>query len=151
MGRMLALTTAATTVTNVRDIFQIDPTAGIIVLHSVSISQTSDFGDAEAEGLEIAISRVTDAVTDDVNAVPLDSGDAAESANLAVNETTQLGTAQEFFHRESWNILTPFVFLPAPESRPVVAVGETLVIALEDAPADAIDYLATVVFEQIGG
>ncbi|NIT14583.1 MAG: hypothetical protein GTN99_10185 [Candidatus Dadabacteria bacterium] len=150
MGRMFSLSFDAVAVTAVQDLFQIDPTGGVIIIHSVKISQELDVGDAQAEHLRIRLRRVTDAVTDDVNAVKLDNASAAEAANLAINETTQLTTGAVNIDIEAWNILQPYLYLPSPEMRPVIAIGETFTVDLADAPADSLTMSGTVVFEQIG-
>jgi len=137
-------------VTAQQDLFQVEALVVPAILHAVYLSQTSDVGDAAAESLSIQIARVTDAVTDDLATVLLDTGDATQNADVAVNETTELTTGKSIIHSEAWNIALPFVFLPPPELRPTIVIGDVLVVNLNTTPADSITMSGTLYFEEVG-
>ena len=150
MGRIYSASFTETAVTGQQDLFQIEANTVPAIIHAVFLSQTSDLGDAASEGLSILIRRCTDAVTNDIAEVALDGGDAAANADLAVNETTELVTGASTIHSEAWNILTPFVYLPPPELRPVVQIGDVITVNLNTTPADSITMSGTLYFEEIG-
>ena len=134
-----------------QDLFQLEAQTVPLVLLGVYLSQSSDVGDAEAEGLSILIRRFTDAVTNDVTEVKLDGGDSAANANLAINETTELVTGTETIHSESWNIAQgPWIYLPPPEMRPVIQIGNGVAINLNTTPADSITMSGTCYFAELG-
>lgn len=138
-------------VTAQQDLFQIEANTVPVVLMGVFLSQSTDVGDSEAEGLSILIRRVTDAVTNDVAEVKLDGGDGAANADLAVNETTELTTGAEVIHSEIWQVHGgSYIYLPIPEIRPVVQVGNALVVNLNTTPADSITMSGTCYFAEMG-
>ena len=150
MGRVYSASFTEVAVTAQQDLFQIEALTTPAIIHAVFLSQTSDLGDAASEGLSILIRRVTDAVTNDIAEVTLDGGDAAANADLAVNETTELVTGATTIHSEAWNILTPFVYLPPPELRPIVQIGNVITVNLNTTPADSITMSGTLYFEELG-
>lgn len=150
MGRRYSFSFTEVAVTAQQDLFQIEAQTVPAIIHAVYLSQTSDVGDAASEGLSILIRRFTDTVTNDVAEVKLDGGSANANANLAINETTELVTGTETIHSEGWNILLPFVFIPPPELRPVVQVGNGLAVNLNTTPADSLTMSGTLYFEEFG-
>lgn len=150
MGRIYSASFTEVAVSAQQDLFQIEANSVPAIIHAVFLSQTSDLGDAASEGLSILIRRVTDAVTNDIAEVTLDGGDAAANADLAVNETTELVTGATTIHSEAWNILTPFVYLPPPELRPIVQIGNVITVNLNTTPADSITMSGTLYFEELG-
>lgn len=150
MGRIYSAQFSEVAVTAQQDLFQLEANTTPIIIHGVFLSQSSDLGDTESEGLSIQIRRFTDAVTNDIAEVALDGGDAAANADIAVNETTELVTGQSIIHSEAWNILTPFVYLPTPELRPVVQISNGIAVNLNTTPADSITMSGTIYFEEIG-
>lgn len=133
-----------------QDLFQLEAQTVPLVLMGVFLSQSSDLGDSESEGFSILIRRFTDAVTNDVAEVKLDGGDGAALANLAINETTELVTGSEIIHSAAWNILMPFEWLPPPELRPVIQVGNGVAVNLNTTPADAVTMSGTCYFAEAG-
>ena len=149
MGRMYTVQFNGQSVSVAQDLFQLESLSVPLTLHAVYLSQTSDVGDSSAENLLIRILRVTDVVTDDLATVQLDKGDATQTADVAVNETTQLVTGLEVIHSEAWNIALPFIWLPPPEMRVHGVVGDVIVVNIP-APADALTMSGTVYFEEQG-
>ena len=150
MGRMYSASFSNVAVTAQQDLFQIEALTTPIILHAVYLSQTTEVGDAMSEGLSILIARVTDDVTNATAEVSLDGGDAAATADINVNQTTELVTGITTIHSEAWNVLSPFVYLPTPECRPVIQIGNALVVNLNTTPADSITMSGTIYFEQFG-
>lgn len=150
MGRRFSFSFTEVAVTAQQDLFQLEAQTVPAMLLGCVISQTSDVGDAAAEGLSIVIRRFTDAVTNDVAEVKMDGGDGSALANLAINETTELVTGAETIHSEAWNIALPFVYLPIPELRPVIQVGNGVAVNLNTTPADSITMSGTLYFEEFG-
>ena len=150
MGRMYSASFAEVAVTAQQDLFQIEAVTVPAIIHAVYLSQSTDVGDAAAESLSILIRRVTDALTNVTAEAQLDTGDAAALADLNVNDTTELVTGAANVHAEAWNIAMPFVYLPPPELRIVVPVGDVVVVNLNTTPADSITMSGTMYFEEIG-
>ena len=137
-------------VTAQQDLFQIEANTVPAIIHAIFLSQTSDVGDAAAENLSILIRRVTDVVTNDITEAKLDTGSGVALADLAVNETTELVTGAETIHSEAWNIAMSFIWMPPPEMRIIVQVGNALVVNLNDTPADELTMSGTMYFEEAG-
>ena len=137
-------------VTAQQDLFQIEALTSEVILLGVVLGQTSDVGDAVAENLSIVIRRFTDVVTNDIAEAKLDEGSAALTADLAINETTELVTGTEVVHADVWNIALPFIWLPPPEMRIHIKVGEGLAVNLNTTPADSLTMSGTVYLGQGG-
>lgn len=150
MGRMYSVSFTDVAVTAQQDFFQIEAVTVPAIIHAVYLSQTTDVGDAAAESLTVRLRRVTDALTNVTAEVQLDTGDAAANADLNVNDTTPLTTGASTIHPEAWNIAMPFVYLPPPELRPVVPVGDVITVNLATTPADSITMSGVMYFEEIG-
>ena len=150
MGRMYSLEFTDVAVVAQQDLFQIEALVVPCVVHAVYLSQNSDVGDAAAESLSILIRRFTDAVTDDKAAAQLDLGDATQNADLAINETTELVTGTEIIHSECWNIAQTFIYLPPPELRPIIQIGNGIAVNLNTTPGDSLTMSGTIYFEELG-
>lgn len=151
MGVMYSVEFNSVAVTVVQDLFQIEAVTVPILIHQVSVSQHTDVGDAAAESLLIQLrGEITDAVTDDLAAVPYTSGRAtANLSNLAINETTQIVTGVTDVYSEAWNIALPFIWMPPPEMRYLLSVGDAFVVDLATTPADSLTMHGTVIFEEL--
>lgn len=151
MGRIYSVQFTEVAVTAQQDLFQIEALVVPVRLLAVYLSQSTEVGDAAAEGLSIQIRRFTDAVTDDLATVQADGGDATQNADVAVNETTELVTGQEIYHTEVWYVANgPFIYLPPPELRMAIQVGNGAAVNLNTTPADSITMSGTVYFEEFG-
>lgn len=145
---MFSLSFSEIAVTAQQDLFQLQATTVPIKIHRVTLSQSSDVGDAQSEGLSILIREVTDTVTDDGGEQALDRNNPGTfSGACAINETTELTTGAATLHSEAWNILSPFVYLPTPEERISIDIGNAVVVNLNTTPADSITMSGTIVFE----
>ena len=149
MGRMYSVQFSEVSVSAQQDLFQIEALVVPAIIHAIYVSQSSDVGDASAAMVSLRINRVTDAVTDDLAVVQLDKGDATQNADVAINETVELVTGIEVIHSEVWNIALPFIWLPTPEMRIVVEVGNVVVVNMNT--TDTLTMSGTLYFEEVGG
>ena len=150
MARVFSYPFAQVAVSAQQDLFQLEALVVPAKLLAVYLSQTNIVGDAAEEILSILIRRVTDAVTNDVAEVQLDPGSAAANADLAINETTELVTGAEIVHAEAWNIRMPFIYLPVPELRPIITIGDAIVVNLNTTPGGSTTMSGTLYFEEGG-
>ena len=153
MGRVYTASFEEVAVTVAQDLFEVvAPADASVVIHSVTITQSTDAGDAQAEMLPILIHRgtATGSGGSSVTPSPLQVGDAAFGGTVEANNTSQsvVGT---FLHAEAFNVQIGFYFLPPPEDRPVVSPSALFIVELQAAPDDSITVNGTVVFEEIGG
>jgi hypothetical protein len=155
MGRMYACVFEGVAVTAAQDLFEInsDSTSdSVVVLHSVTITQSSDAGDSEAEMLPVLIHRGSTAGSGGTSAIvchPFEVGSPAFGGVVDTNHTTQ-STDGEELHRESFNVQAGFFYRPTPEERIVIPPNDRLVVALEAAPSDSLTMDGTAIIEEIG-
>ncbi len=158
MGRMYTGEFNGAAVSAVQDIFQIGaPSDAIVVIHEIRITQDTEEGDAAAEMFEILANRF---VSPGVNgsggaaltARPLQSGDAAFGGTYEQDNTTVMsgGTATVVF-RESFNVQVGFFWTPPPPAQLILSPDQFFVVSTVETPTDAIDFVGTITFEEIGG
>ena len=153
MGRIYAAVFEEVAITAAQDLFEIvGPADGVVKIHSVTITQSSDAGDAQAEMLPILIHRGTATGTGGttVTPSPLQVGDSAFGGVVEANNTTQ-SVEGTFLHAEDWNVQIGFYYLPPPEDRPVISPSALFIVELQAAPDDSLTMSGTVIFEEIGG
>ncbi len=153
MGRIYAAVFEEVAVTVAQDLFEVvAPADGAVKIHSVTITQSTDAGDAEAEMLPILIHRgtATGSGGSTVTPSPLALGDAAFGGVVEANNTTQ-SVEGTFLHAEAFNVQIGFYYLPPPEDRPVVSPSALFIVELQTAPNDSININGTIIFEEIGG
>lgn len=155
MGRVYSSTFSAVAVTALQDFFSLVVAANEpIKLLYCSISQSSDLGDAEEEGLRISIIRGWGTVGSGGSAlaeIPNRSKVGAASASCRSNDTTEAsaGTPVTLLD-EVWNIRMPWVYLPTPEMAIVADVDDDILsITLLDAPTDEITVSGTIIWEEM--
>jgi len=160
MGMMYRAVFEDIAVSAAQDLFEIlAPADAVVKVHEVYVGQSSDYGDASAEGLAISIVRGEGSVTSgsgggSVTPAPQEKGFAAAGSVVERNNTTKMvvGTGTlVVVHNDAFNIQSGWQYIPTPEGRPVISPGDRLTVELVGAPADAITMSATVVFEEIGG
>jgi len=153
MGRTYAAAFEEVAVTVAQDLFEVvAPADGAVIIHSVTITQSSDAGDAQAEMLPILIHRgtATGSGGTTVTPSPLALGDAAFGGVVEANNTTQ-SVEGTFLHAEAFNVQIGFYYLPPPEDRPIVSPSALFIVELQAAPDDSLTMNGTVVFEEVGG
>ena len=153
MGRVYAAVFEEVAVTVAQDLFEVvGPADATVTIHSVTITQSTDAGDAQAEMLPILIHRGTATGTGGTTVVPspLQVGGAAFGGVVEANNTTQ-SVEGTFLHAEAFNVQIGFYYLPPPEDRPVLSPSALFIVELQAAPDDSITMNGTVIFEEIGG
>lgn len=122
------------------------------IIHSMYIGQTSDMGDAVAEGLTVQL--ITGHATSGsggstVTPNPTGGGGTAGGA-FETNNTTIASTGTPLTrHADVWNEQLPYQYRPTPEERIELPISTRLVCRIS-APADAITVTWTIIFEEIG-
>ena len=150
MARMYTVSFTEVAVSAQQDLFQLEANTIPVTIHGVMLSQSSEEGDSAAENLSIIIATITDAITDDLATVQADPGDATQLADVAINETSELTTGIATYHSEVWNIALPFIWMPPPEMRLIIKVGEAMVVNLNNTPTDSITMSGTMYFTEAG-
>lgn len=153
MGRIYSATFEEVAVTAAQDLIEIvAPSDAVVVIHSVSISQSTEAGDAQSEMLNLLYHRGSTSGSGGttVTPAPMNAGDAAFGGTCEANNTTQ-GTEGTILRAENFNVLAGYIWQPTPEERMVVSPSSRLIIELQTAPADSVTMSGTVVFEEIGG
>lgn len=148
MGRIYSIQFTEVAVSAQQDLFQIGALVVPSILHSCVISQSSDVGDASAAMVSMQVRRFTDTVTNVTVEQALDPGDPAAQASLNVNQTTELVAGTAVIHSEVWNVAMPWIYLPPPELRPIIKIGNGMAINMNT--TDALTISGTLYFEEIG-
>lgn len=146
------------TVTAAQDFFEITaPANGIVVIHEVVISQTSDVTDAQDEIIAVQFIRGIGATAGSGGSTPgagkTETGSAASGASVKANNTTQMvagGGSLENERTDAMNVRAGYSYIPTPETRIVLSPSEKLVVTLP-APNDALTMGGTIVWEEMGG
>jgi hypothetical protein len=140
-------------VTAAQDLFEIvAPSDAALRIHSFSLGQSSDAGDAESEQLNVLVHRGSTSGSGGttVTPSPLSLGDAAFGGTVEANNTTQ-STEGTFLDARCFNVMAGLEVIYTPESWIEVSPGGRLIIELQNAPADSLTMNGRVVFEEIGG
>lgn len=157
MGRLYSIPIAATASPAAAfDAFEVlAASAKPFVLHKVVLAQSSDYGDAAAEGLAVSIKRATGSYTSG------SGGSSSTPAKHLTNDTTAGVTAEVMnttqaaagsgtlavVHAEAINIQAGWEYLPPPEQRLLFLPTEACVVSVS-APADAVTISGTLVIEE---
>lgn len=146
---------AATGVTTAIDIFEILPaTNKHVILDELTIWQTTDFGDAQDEVLQIqVITGYTTSGSGGASATlgRLHAGNAAPSFTAECRNTTVATTGTPYIlHADGWNVRAPYIWTPLPFWRVVATAGNPLYVRLPVAPADSLTMNAMIKVREIG-
>lgn len=140
-----------------QDFFEITaPSDAIVAIHWIRITQTTELGDAAEEELSILFKRGATVSgsggTATIAGVPTEFGFPAHGSVIDINNTTKANTGTiATLHSDSWNIRTPFEWLPTPELRFILSPSQRFTVELGTTPADSITCNGTMYFEEIGG
>jgi hypothetical protein len=157
MGRMYSVPFSAVAVSAAQDLFEVLASAAKpFYLHEITVAQSSDFGDAQAEGLSILIKRATGSYTSGSGGTTVTpakhlTNDAAAGPTAEVNNTTQAAAgsgALTTLRAEAFNVQSGYQYLPTPEQRFFFLSAEAVVVSIT-APADALTVSGTLVFEEM--
>jgi hypothetical protein len=145
----------AVAVTAQQDLFEIATSASqIVLIHSIELTQSTEVGDAQEEGLNILVKRgatVTGSGGTTPVPVPLDPGTVTFAGTTKANNTTKANTGTIVTaYAGNWNVRGPFLYLPPPEDRITIPPSGRLTVELATTPADSITMSGTVVFESLG-
>lgn len=151
MGRMYSAVFRNVAVTVVQDLFEINaPATTSVIVHALTITQSSDAGDAESEQLRVIIHRGSTSGSGGTvpTARPLRINDTAFAGTVEANNTTQ-STEGVILHAESFNVMAGLNIVWTPETRPVIAPSGRLIVELETTPADSLTMAGTIYFESV--
>lgn len=156
MGQMFTAQFNGVAVTAQQDFFEIvAPADGVVVIHELELSQSSDVGDAAEEGLSILLksgATTSGSGGSTPTAIPIMLDGTAFAGTVGANNTTKANTGTIVTHAAwNWNIRMPFQKLWTPETRPVVSPSRRMTVELATTPADSLTVSGTLTFELIGG
>lgn len=156
-GRLYSVSFENVAVTASQDLFEVTPADDKPVrLHSISISQSSDAGDAAAELLRLAVIRghtTGGSGGSTPTPRPLNRSDAAAGFAAETNNTTiaSTGTTHQL-DAFTLNVQSggyPIIY--TPEMRPEASQADTtIVVRLMAAPADSLTMSGTIIVEELG-
>lgn len=158
MGRFYSIPFTSIAVTTAVDSFEVKAASGKpFILHEIVMAQSSDYGDAQAEGLAVQIKRATGSyTTGSGGATPTPSqhltNDAAAGVTAKTNNTTQAvagSGALTTVRSEGFNEQGGYQYLPTPEQRLTFLQTEAVVVSISTAPADSITMSGTMVIEEL--
>lgn len=163
LGRAYSFTFVNIGIAAQQDIFYIKPAADkICVIEAVYLSNVgiaADAGDAQEELWDLEIVRLPATVTvgsggaasgtGDLN--PLAVNDTAASFTARRNDTTKATTSGvvRVIHGDGWNIRIPYVWMPPPEHRILVANAEAVCVRLNSTPTDSVTCNGTIVVREL--
>lgn len=155
MSRCYTISFTAVAVTAQQDLFELVAAAGKpFKVNAISLSQSSEVGDAAEEGLSILIKSGQTTSGSGGSAptpVPLNVTDSAAGITSETNNTTKASAGTIVTHHaDNWNIRQPF-FLVFPDAmKPEIAGGRRMTVELGTTPADSITMSGTIYVEEFG-
>ena len=154
MGRMYSASISEVAVSAIQDLWELAAATNVaVVIHGLVIGQSTDYGDAAAEGLPIQFTRghtVSGLFGSTVTPTALDPGGATADTTVEANNTTQATTSGVLVFADAFNVQAGYQLWFTPETRITIAGGQRLVVELPVAPTDAITVSSTIFFEEIG-
>lgn len=156
IGRMYTVQFSGVAVTAQQDFFElVAPADAVVLVHEISLSQSSDVGDAAEEGLSVQLksgATVSGSGGSAPTPVPTSLGDAAFGGTTEANNTTKANTGTIVTHYSwNWNIRVPFQQIFTPETRPLLSPSRRATLELATTPADSLTVSGYIVFEELGG
>lgn len=143
------LTNATVTNDSDQDIFELAAGSGIIVVvHEIQLNSAT----TTDERVQLVFKRRTVTGNGSVaTCVALDPGNtvAAEST-VDTLSTTPSDTSQSIMHSFYWSQLSPFIWLPTPETQIIVPPSGFFAVNLRTAVASSRNWSGYIVFEEIG-
>jgi hypothetical protein len=153
MGRVYTAVDEGQSISAGMDIIALLPVTGHdIIIRSVKVTQSSDYGDAQAEGIRLSQVRGNTTVGSGgttLTPAPLVPGQAAFGGTCRVRDTTtaSAGTAVNI-DGEAMNVQVGYKDLPVPEEIAQIAAGTWWCLRLLASPVDALVLSTTVKFEE---
>lgn len=154
-GMQYTAVAVATSQTASVDLFEITaPSDATVLVTALYISQSSDYGDAAAEGLKVQMIKgytVSGSGGNTVTPTPLQSGYAAAGGVVESHNTTLANTGSPLtIHEDIMNVQIGYQWRPAPNEYIVLSPSQRLVVRLA-APTDALTLAGTLYFTEVGG
>lgn len=155
MGRKYTAQFNGVAVTAQQDLFElVAPSSATVLIHAIHISQSTEVGDAQEEGLSLlwkSGQTTSGSGGSTPTPVPVEAGDAAAGSVVEANNTTKASAGTIVTHYAwNWNVRMPFDVIFTPETRPVVRPSRRATLELATTPADSITMSGTLVFEELG-
>lgn len=149
LGRLYVVEFHGVSISAQQDLFYIKPAADkICFVEQVKLSNVgvaADAGDAQEELFDVELCYVPATVTasaggNSFTPKPLAINDTAAGFTARINDTTKATSSGTIDNRDSdgWNVRIPYIWLPAPEHRPIVSNAAAFVFRLNSTPTDAI-------------
>jgi hypothetical protein len=158
-GRIYTVPTALQTVTNAggdQDIASaVAAATSIIALRGVAIGQSSEFGDAADEQLQVIVKRAVGGFTIGsggaaVTPVPVDQEGAASSFTARRNDTTiATGGTITDIHTDAFNVRAGYQLWFPDGFEPIASPTDALIVEISG-PADDITMGCTLYVEEVG-
>jgi hypothetical protein len=153
-GRLYPVVFTGVAVTAQQDLFEVVAAAtGMVLVHELELSQSTEVGDAQEEGLSILTksgSTTTGSGGSTPTAIPRNFGDTAFAGTPKVNNTTKATTGTIVTHDSwNWNVRIPFLKVWTPETRPIISPSRRWTVELATTPADSITMSGTLRFSEI--
>jgi hypothetical protein len=160
IGRAYAVEFHAVAVAAQQDLFYIKPAADkvcvIEALYLSNVGGTADAGDAQEELLRIELIRVPATVTvgsggGAMTPNPTATNDTAAGFTARINDTSVATTSGTLLnlHSDGWNVRVPYVWMPPPEHRLLVANAQAIVARLVSTPADSVTCNGTMIVREL--
>jgi hypothetical protein len=154
-GRIYTVQFNGVAVTAQQDLFEINAAATKVVeLMEIHLSQSTEVGDAQEEGLSILLkSGATTSGSGGTapTAVPFELGDVAFAGTVEVNNTTKASVGTIVTHAVwNWNVRVGMDIYFPPDARKWLAPSGRMTIELATTPADSITMSGYCVFREIG-
>ncbi len=154
-SRIYTVSFSGVAVTAQQDLFEITAAAGKNVrLRALYLSQSTEVGDAQEEGLSILIkSGQTTSGSGGSAPTPIPNSvtNAAAGFSAEVNNTTKAtaGTITTY-HSDNWNVRVPFQLIIPPELCLELTGSRRATVELATTPADSITMSGTLYVEEFG-
>jgi hypothetical protein len=154
MARIYTAQFNGVAVTAQQDFFElVAPSTGAVLIHAIELSQTTEVGDDQEEGLLILLKSgqtTSGSGGSTPTPVPLAFGDAAAGTVVEANNTTKATAGTIVTHAAwAWNVRGDFMKIFTPEMRPIVRASRRLTVELATTPADSITMHGTIWFEEL--
>lgn len=154
MGRRYTINFNSQAITAQQDLFEIVAgSSNSFKLIELYLSQLSEVGDAQEEGLNILVKSGQTTSGSGGNAgtaVSDDFGDSAAGLTAEVNNTTKASAGTIVIHRAwNWNIRAPFQYIWLPPQM-VLRPSRRLTVELATTPADSITMSGYLTVEEAG-
>ncbi len=157
MGRIYTASFQNSAYTAANDFLELlSGSAVVVAIHEITITQSTEIGDAQAEMFRVTVHRVTASPTSGSGGstptpIPHNPTDTAATSTVEANNSTPLsGGTSVLLREEAVHIANGFYYQPIPEDRIFLAPSTRLMVKIASTPADSISFSGTITFEEIG-